>query len=147
MVLAKSLAFAAAVVFFGNELLGSCNGDVHGGGTNGADGVFFCLLDLLFRQGRAADDEFFRLLLGFGGQGGRFAFGSGNDAGCFSFGFLALALVFGQQVLCLFAQTLGFGQLVLNVLRALVQRLGEHARNLEIGDQDEEKDKTDKSEK
>lgn len=108
---------------FGNELLGSCNGDVHGGGTNGADGVFFGLLDLLFRQGRAADDEFFRLLLCFGSQGGRFAFGSGNDASCFSFGFLALALIFGQQVLCLFAQTLGFGQFVLNVLRALVQRL------------------------
>ncbi|MOA70265.1 hypothetical protein D3C78_1990110 [compost metagenome] len=50
-------------------------------------------------------------------------------------------------MLCLFAQTLGFGQFVLNVLCALVQRLGEHARNLEIGDQDEEKDKTDESEK
>ncbi|QTK79451.1 hypothetical protein AT6N2_C1757 [Agrobacterium tumefaciens] len=132
---------------FGQQLLGSGDGDVDGGSADGADGVFFGLLDLLFRKSRAAGDEFFRLLLGFFGQRCGFAFSGGDDAGGFGFGFLALALIFGQQVLGLFTQALRFSQLVLNVLRALVQRLGEHARNLEVSDQDEEENETDESEK
>ena len=72
-------------------------------------GVGFGLLDLLFRQGRAAGDEFVCLLLGFGGQHFSFAFGSGNDVGGFRFGFLALALVFNEQGLGFGAQALGFG--------------------------------------
>ena len=132
---------------FRQQLLGGGDGDVDGGGTDGADGVFFGLLDLLFRKGRTAGDEFFRLLPGFFRQRCCFAFSGSNDTCGFGFCFLALALIFGQQVLSLFTQALGFGQLVLDVLGALIQRLGEHARNLEIGDQNEEKDEADESEK
>ena len=41
------------------------------------------------------------------------------------------------------AKALGFGKLVADVLRALVERLCEHSRNLQVGQKHEEEDKAD----
>jgi hypothetical protein len=105
------------------------------------------LLDLLLGKRVAARDEFVGLLTSFLGQGRGFTLGDSHDLRGFRFGFLALALVFGEQGLRFLAQTLGFVEFLADVGGALVERLRHHARHLQVNDQGQEDDESDKCEK
>ena len=79
-------------------------------------------------------------LCGFLDQQLGLALGGGDDVGGFLFGFLALLLIFGEQLLRLLAQAARLVELVADLGGALVQRLGDHARHLHVDDDAEEDD-------
>src|SRR5690606_1496260 len=101
------------------------------------------LADLLLGKGGAARHIVLGLLLRFRNQQARLALGGVDDVGGLLLGFLALALVLGQQLLGLLAQAPGFVQLAPDALGAIVERLRDHGRRLHVEDDRRENDETD----
>ena len=95
----------------------------------------FGLADLLLGKCGAAGDIFFGLLVRVLGDAGRFALGGGDDVGRFLLRLpCACFWIFGEQLLGLFAQSLRLVQLVADLGGAVVERLGHHARHLQVDD-------------
>src|SRR5690606_28695561 len=134
----------AGLDLVGEQLAGGLDGDVDGAAAHLGHRVALGLGDLLLGQRRAARDIVLALLLGFGDQRARLALGGGDDVARLLLGFLALALVLGQQLLRLVTQAPRLVEIVADALGAGVERLAHCRRRAEIDDEGEEEDEADK---
>ena len=95
----EQLGARLGVDLVAEQLAGGLDGDVDGACADFVDRLALGLGDLLLGKRGAARDIVLGLLLRFVEQHVGFALGRGDDVGGFLLGFLALALIFGQQLL------------------------------------------------
>ena len=127
----------------GEKLAGGLDGDVDSAGAHFVDGLALGLCDLLLGDRGAARDIVLGLLVRFAEQHLRLALGRGHDVGGFLLGFLALLLVLGEQRLRFLAQPARLVEVGADLGGAGIERLGDHARHLQIDDDAEEDDESD----
>src|SRR5690606_9562923 len=94
---AEQVGAGLLVDLVGKQPAGCLGRDVDSTRANLVHRVALGLGDLLLGHGCAAGDVLFRLLTRLGDQAFSLPLGSSDDVACLALGFLALALVLGQQ--------------------------------------------------